>query len=72
MAYAEILIYSSAGRIVRTLPDGHQSASWHDDEIQSAYRSERDNYDDMVANDMYFCTLSADQFTATRKETFVR
>ena len=63
----EITVYDARGRIVRQLDLGHKTAGYHTSRSQAAYWDGRNNFGESVASGVYFYTLTAGDFTATRK-----
>ena len=66
---AEVMltIYDLNGGAVRHLEIGHQQAGLYQSRIRAAYWDGRNQYGESVASGLYFYTLSASEFTATRK-----
>ena len=62
-----LTIHDMRGRAVRTLEVGYQPAGVYRSRERAAYWDGRNRQGETVANGVYFCTLSADNFTATRK-----
>ena len=62
-----ISIYAADGRIVRTLAFGHQDAGMYKTRTQAAYWDGTNAFGELVASGLYFYTLTAGDFTATRK-----
>ena len=60
-------IYSVDGILVRTLALGHQPAGMYHNKSRAAYWDGRNEHRERVASGVYFYTLSAGDFTATRK-----
>ena len=60
-------IYSVRGALVRTLALGHQAAGIYQTKSRAAYWDGRNLHGERVASGIYFYTLSAGDFTATRK-----
>ena len=60
-------IHDTRGRAVRTLEVGYQPAGVYRSRERAAYWDGRNRQGETMANGVYFCTLSADNFTATRK-----
>ena len=67
-----INIYSSSGRIVRTLQLGHQTAGAYINKSKAAYWNGRNDVGEKVSSGVYFYTLKAGSFTATRKMVITR
>ena len=66
-AKVSINIYDAQGILVRTLALGHRSAGVYQDKARAAYWNGRNAQGELVASGVYFYTLSAGDFTATRK-----
>ena len=60
-------IYAIDGQIVRTLALGHQPAGMYQNRSRAAYWDGRNAFGEPVASGVYFYTLTAGDFTATRK-----
>ena len=60
-------IYAIDGKLVRTLALGHQPAGFYQSQSRAAYWDGRNPLGEPVASGMYFYTLKAGEFTATRK-----
>ncbi len=60
-------IYSVDGTLVRTLELGHQSAGMYQSKNRAASWDGRNQNGEFVASGVYFYTLTAGNFTATRK-----
>ena len=63
----QISIYDISGELVRQLDLGHQRAGHYTDRSDSAYWDGRNGFGERVASGAYFYTLTAEDFTATRK-----
>ena len=66
-AFVTLTIYDSAGRVVRTLDIGHQTAAFYESRPKAIYWDGRNEFGEQVASGVYFYHLSADDFSATRK-----
>lgn len=66
-AEVTLTIYGANGSVVRTLALGHQSAGIYQSRSRAAYWDGKNNVGESVASGIYFYTLSAGDFTATRK-----
>ena len=62
-----LTIYAIDGTVVRTLTLGHQPVGIYQDKSRAAYWDGRNEVGELVASGVYFYTLTADDFTATRK-----
>ena len=60
-------IYAVNGTLVRTLPLGHQPAGMYQTRSRAAYWDGRNAFGEPVASGVYFYTITAGDFTATRK-----
>ena len=60
-------IYAMNGMLVRTLTLGHQAAGMYQSRNRAAYWDGRNAFGEKVASGVYFYTLTAGDFTATRK-----
>ena len=66
-AEVTLSIYSAAGQLVRTLALGHQAAGIYESKSRAAYWDGRNAVGERVASGLYFYTLTAGDFAATRK-----
>ena len=66
-ADVNISIYAADGRLVRRLDLGHQSVGLYESRSRAAYWDGKNEIGEPVASGVYFYTLSARGFTATRK-----
>ena len=62
-----VTIYAVDGSVVRTLALGHQSVGIYQDKSRAAYWDGKNAFGESVASGVYFYTLKAGEFTATRK-----
>ena len=62
-----VRIYAATGNVVRTLALGHQDAGEYKNRGQAAYWDGRNDFGETVASGLYFYTLTAGDFSATRK-----
>ena len=60
-------IYDANGVMVRALELGYQPAGKYDTRNRAAYWDGRNEQEERVASGIYFCTLTAGDFAATRK-----
>ena len=66
-ADVSIAIYSADGKLVRTLALGHQPIGIYESRSRAAYWDGKNALGESVASGVYFYTLTAGDFTATRK-----
>ena len=66
-AEVTLTIYTVDGKVVRTLALGHQSAGFYQSRSRAAYWDGRNEVGERVASGVYFYTLTAGDFAATRK-----
>ena len=66
-ADVSVTIYASDGNVVRTLVLGHQEAGMYKNRTQAAYWDGKNEIGESVASGLYFYTLTAGDFTATRR-----
>ena len=66
-AEVTLTIYDINGNVVRHLALGHQSAGMYRTRSRAVYWDGRNQLGEPVASGLYFYTLTADEFTATRK-----
>ena len=71
-ADVSISIYAADGQLVQTLALGLQPAGIHENRGRAAYWDGRNALGEPVASGLYFYTLSAGDFTATRKMLIVK
>ncbi len=62
-----VTIYASDGNVVRTLALGHRDAGMYKTRTQAAYWDGKNALGESVASGVYFYTLTAGNFSATRK-----
>ena len=62
-----VTIYAVDGTAVRTLALGHQPIGIYQDKSRAAYWDGKNEVGESVASSVYFYTLTAGEFTATRK-----
>ena len=66
-AEVTLTLYAANGQVMRTLVLGHQPAGTYHRKSRAAYWDGRNAQGEKVASGIYFYTLSAGDFTATRK-----
>ena len=62
-----VLIYAADGKLIRTLKLGQQAAGVYASQSRAAYWDGKNEVGESVASGVYFYTLKAGDFTATRK-----
>ena len=67
-----VTLYTSDGNIVRTLALGHQDVGMYKNRTQAAYWDGKNEIGESVASGLYFYTLTAGDFSATRKMLIVK
>ena len=71
-ADVSLTIYDTRGIAVRTLTLGHQAAGIYASRTRAAYWDGKNALGESVSSGVYFYTLTADEFTATRKLLIVK
>jgi hypothetical protein len=71
-ADVEIRIYATSGQLVRRLDLGHKPAGFYTDRKESAYWDGRNEAGESVGSGVYFYSIHAGDFTATRKMLVAR
>ena len=66
-AEVTVTIYTADGKLVRTLALGPQAAGVYQSKSRAAYWDGRNALGEPVASGLYFYTLTAGDFSATRK-----
>ncbi len=66
-AEVSVSIYAADGKLIRTLALGHQAAGVYHNRSRAAYWDGKNATGESVASGVYFYTLIASEFTATRK-----
>lgn len=66
-AEVAVFIHTAKGALVRTLPLGEMPAGVYQSRARAAYWDGKNAHGEPVASGVYFYTLKAGQFTATRK-----
>ena len=62
-----ISIYDTKGTLIRTLSLGYQSVGFYQDQERAAYWDRCNDSGEPIASGVYFYTLTAGEFTATRR-----
>ena len=66
-AEVTLTIYDINGQLIRRLAVGHQAAGMYRSRSRAVYWDGRNQLGESVASGLYFYTLTADDFTATRR-----
>ncbi len=66
-AEVTLTIYDGDGQLLRRLAVGHQAAGMYQSRSRAAYWDGRNQLGEFVASGLYFYTLTAGEFTATRR-----
>ena len=67
-----LTIYDPRGRVVRRLNIGHQTASVYENRSKAIYWDGRNQVGNRVASGVYFYTLTAGDYSATRKMVILK
>ena len=67
-----LTIYDGSGRVVRTLDVGHRIASAYENRSKAVYWDGRNGLGERVASGIYFYTLTAGDFSATRRMVILK
>ena len=71
-AEVALTIYDMNGQLVRRLAVGHQAAGMYQSRSRAIYWDGRNQLGESVASGLYFYTLTADNFTATRRMVILK
>ena len=71
-AHVEIRIYALTGQLIRTLALGHKPTGFYTDKSKAAYWDGKNEAGEQVASGVYFYTILAGDFTATKKMVVAR
>ena len=66
-AEVSISIHLIDGKLIRTLPIGYRDAGYYQNRSRAAYWDGKNTQGESVASGVYFYTITAGEFTATRK-----
>ena len=66
-ANVTVSLYAADGKLVRTLALGHQAIGVYESRARAAYWDGKNDLGEQVSSGVYFYTLSAGDFTATRR-----
>ena len=71
-AFVTLTIYDGNGRVVRTLNVGHRIAAIYESRSKAIYWDGKNELGESVASGVYFYSLSADDYSATRKMVILK
>ena len=71
-AEVTLTIYDMNGQLVRRLAVGHRAAGMYQSRSRAAYWDGRNKLGEFVASGLYFYTLTAGEFTATRRRLILK
>ena len=71
-ADVKLTIYNVSGEVVRDIDVGHQTAAKYDSRAKAIYWDGRNRFGEQVASGVYFYSLSAGDFSATRKMVILK
>ena len=66
-AQITLTIYDMDGQVIRRLGVGHQAAGMYRSRSRAVYWDGRNQFGESIASGLYFYTLTADEFSATRR-----
>ena len=71
-AFVSLTIYDGNGWVVRSLDVGHQTAAVYESQSKAIYWDGRNNLGEQVASGVYFYSLSAGDYSGTRKMVILK
>ena len=71
-AFVTLTIYDQRGSVVRRLNVGHQTASVYESRSKAIHWDGRNAVGDRVVSGIYFYTLTAGDYAATRKMVILK
>ena len=71
-AVVTLTIYDTAGQVVRTLEVGHRIASAYENRSKAIHWDGRNEVGERVASGVYFYTLAAGEYSATRRMLIIK
>jgi Leucine-rich repeat (LRR) protein len=71
-AFVTLTIYDLSGHVVRTLDVGHRIASAYENRSKAIYWNGRNEVGEQVASGVYFYTLTAGDYSATRRMVILK
>ena len=66
-AFVTLTVYDGNGHVIRKLNVGHRSAATYENRSEAVYWNGKNGLGEQVASGVYFYTLTAGDFSATRK-----
>ena len=71
-AFVTLTIYDTVGQVVRTLEIGHRIAAAYENRSKAIYWDGKNDVGEQVASGVYFYTLTAGDYSATRKMVILK
>ena len=71
-AFVTLTIYDGSGRVIRTLDVGHRIAAVYESRSKAIYWDGRNGLGEQVASGVYFYTLTAGDYSVTRKMVILK
>ena len=71
-AFVTLTIYDGSGRVIRTLDVGHRIAAVYESRSKAIYWDGRNGLGEQVASGVYFYTLTAGDYSNTRKMVILK
>ena len=71
-ANVSLTIYDTSGALVRSIDIGHQTAAVYETRAKALYWDGRNQFGEQVASGIYFYSLSAGDFSATRRMVILK
>ena len=71
-AFVALTIYNPSGQVVRTLEIGHRIAAAYENRSKAIYWDGKNELGEQVASGVYFYTLTAGDYSATRKMVILK
>ncbi len=71
-AFVTLTIYDSSGQVVRSLDVGHRIAAAYENRSKAIHWDGRNDLGEQVASGIYFYTLTAGDFSATRRMVILK
>ena len=71
-AFVTLTIYDLSGQAIRTLDVGHRNAAVYESRSKAVYWDGRNGFGEQVASGVYFYTLTAGDYSTTRKMVILK